>query len=149
MSWKSNLGVLLSTITALSVGLAGCVSTSQTPSQLPIWDITQSQLDDLLIPVDYGALVNQSLSGDRDALVALMQLGDETNGGGAYGFGALLQAIALRIGDEKFAAACQKLADSERQLTGTLLKAGFEYGDPAYRLEDLPRLLPLTMSALQ
>ena len=41
---------------------------------------TQHQLNDLLIPVDYGALVNRSLAGDRDALVSLIKLGDQTNG---------------------------------------------------------------------
>ena len=133
---------------AICGGLAACGDATKMPSQIPIAEITQSQLDDALIPVDYGALVNRSLEGDHDALVQLIKLGDQTDGGGAYGFGSLLKDIAFRVGDEKFAAACEELSSSERELTFLMMELGFEYGDRDLSPEDLPSKLPLTVKAL-
>ncbi|MEM9244139.1 MAG: hypothetical protein AAGA67_00140, partial [Cyanobacteria bacterium P01_F01_bin.153] len=134
---------------AICAGLAACGEATKTPPQIPIADITQSQLDDALFPVDYGALVNRSLGGDRDALVQLIKLGDKTDGGGAYGFGSLLKDIAFEIGDEKFAAACRELSGSERELAFLMMELGFEYGDRNLSPEDLPRKLPLTVEILK
>ena len=141
--------VSLSVLAVLLGGMIACGSVAQTPSQIPIWDITQSQLNDLLIPVDYGALVNRSLEGDREALISLIRLGQYTDAAGALGFGVLLQAIALRIGDEAFAEACRGLSSQERERTYHILEAGFDYGDEAYQVEDLPRQLPLTVEVLK
>ena len=145
---QRQIGQIVSVMAVVCVGLSACGDGTKTPSQIPIADITQSQLNDLLIPVDYGALVNRSLAGDRDALVQLIKLGDQTDGGGAYGFGALLKDIALDIGDEKFAVACKALSESERKLTFLMMEMGFEYGDRELSPEDLPRVLPLTVAAL-
>ena len=57
--------------------------------------------------------------------------------------------IALKIGDESFAEACKDLSSIQREMTYFLLEAGFEYGDRAYKLEDLPRLFPQTVAALK
>ena len=146
-----NLGYrfLLPVLAAVGGGVIACGSAAKTPSEIPIWDITQSQLSDSLFPVDYGALVNQSLAGDREALISLIRLGQYTDAAGALGFGVLLQAIALQIGDENFAEACRELSDQEREFTHSLLEAGFDYGDEAYQVEDLPRQLPLTVEVLK
>ncbi|MGD1850466.1 MAG: hypothetical protein ACFCBU_07590 [Cyanophyceae cyanobacterium] len=60
----------------------------------------------------------------------------------------MLKDIALDIGDEKFAVACKALSESERKLTFLMMEMGFEYGDRELSPEDLPRVLPLTVAAL-
>ncbi|MEM9771334.1 MAG: hypothetical protein AAF889_07005 [Cyanobacteria bacterium P01_D01_bin.73] len=152
-SWFARFGALsrgrlIPGLAALCLGMAACGATEKTQPQIPVWEDTQNQLDDLLIPVDYGALVNRSLAGDRDALVQLIKLADQTNGGGAYGFGTLLKDIAFKIGDEQFAAACRELSGDERKLTFFMMEAGFEYGDRELSPDDLPQRLPLTAKVL-
>ena len=127
----------------LMLGLIGCQSTVTEP-ELELPEITEAQLKDLLFTADYGLLINKSLDGDTDSLAELMRLGKHTNGGGAYGFGVMLQAIALEIGDSEFAKATTKLSKDDKQLTHQLLLAGFDYGDERYTVDDFEVLLPET-----
>jgi hypothetical protein len=123
--------------------LVSCQSAITSPN-IEVAEITQFQLSDLLFPVDYGLLINKSLEGDEKSLIKLIKLGKHTDGGGAYGFGAVLQTIALKIGDEAFFQTIQKLSSKELKELHLFLSAGFEYGDPAYNPDDFPKLLPKT-----
>ncbi|WP_139276683.1 hypothetical protein [Spirulina major] len=115
-----------------------------TPPELEVVEITRSQLEDLLIPVNYGGLINQSLAGDAPSLRRLIRLARHTNGGGAYGFGAVLAKIALQIGDQDFFAAIQPLSSPELGRLHHFLGAGFEYGVAQSGLEDFADQLPQT-----
>ena len=127
----------------LVLGLIGCQSTVTEP-ELELPEITEAQLKDLLFTADYGLLINKNLAGDTDSLAKLMRLGKHTNGGGAYGFGVMLQAIALEIGDTEFSEATTKLSKDDKQLTHQLLLAGFDYGDERYTVDDFEVMLPET-----
>jgi hypothetical protein len=122
-----------------------------TPPEIEVAEITRSQLDDLIIPVDYGRLINQSLAGDARSLRRLVRLSSHTSGGGAYGLGAVLAEIAIHVGDRDYAAAIQPLSSQDLGWLHLLLQAGFEYGlpdyDPGAFATELPRTYALTSPA--
>ncbi|AFY36646.1 hypothetical protein Lepto7376_0201 [[Leptolyngbya] sp. PCC 7376] len=125
------------------LGLMGCQATVTEP-EIELTDITEAQLNDLIFAVDYGQLINNSLDDDQKSLVKLMRLGKSVDGGGAYGFGVMLQTIALEIGDDDFAGATAKLTSAEKKLIHELLLAGFDYGDRRYEVTDFEIVLPQT-----
>jgi hypothetical protein len=126
-----------------AVSLVGCQAQLTTP-KIPVSFDTQAQLNDLLFPVDYGKLINLSLAGDQKSLVKLIRLEKHTNGGGAYGFGIMLQTIALEIGDAAFAETITILSTEELKKLHQLLLAGFDYGDSRYTVDDFEIILPKT-----
>ena len=146
-SSKTNMLKRYFLILLAAVSCWGCQAKS-TPPEIELAEITQAQLDDLLFPVDYGLLINQSLDGNQSSLGKLMALGKQVDGGGAYGFGVMLQTIALEIGDDKFAEAVEKLSAQEIQRTYQLLLAGFDYGDHRYTVDDFETVLPKTYAVM-
>jgi hypothetical protein len=130
-------------IVIITLSLISCQSQLTKPNIEISFD-TQTQLNDLLFPVDYGRLINLSLERDKKSLVKLIRLGKYTNGGGAYGFGIMLQTIALEIGDSAFAEAIITLSSQELKTLHQLLLAGFDYGDSRYNIDDFQVILPKT-----
>jgi hypothetical protein len=137
------MNIITLILMVIMINLFGCQS-QITPSNLEIPTDTQAQLQDLLFPVDYGKLINLSLEGDGKSLVKLIRLSQYTSGGGAYGLGDILSQIALKIGDASFAETITVLSSQELENLHYLLLAGFEYGNPQYKIEDFALLLPKT-----
>lgn len=122
---------------------------TQTEPQIKIWNETKAQLDDRVFMLDYGALINRSLAGDSQSLLKLIELGKYTDAAGSYGFGCLLQKIALKIGDRQFAETVKVLPPEKLKSLYIFLLAGFDYGNPQYQIEDFEFVLPITYKLLE
>ena len=118
------------------------LSVTVTPPKTKLWRETEVRLQES--EIDYGQLINAALAGNEGSFQRLYALHDHVGAASGLGFGTLLQAIALAVGDKTFANWVRDLSPREQQIMHHFLLAGFDYGKRPYRIEDFPKVLPLT-----